>query len=128
MSLPVNIINVIERARKEDIYELVRLGLVPSAEVRFVEPRRRGSANSDTQQVLANLIPEVSVQTRSATFEDKELRQLYAMLYLAFKQRRSLLLVVMTGQTVRSLPFSLIRYLTSISCFKIPTSRIAHVA
>jgi hypothetical protein len=77
---PPSITAVVRRAVAAPVEELIDSGLVPSAEV------------------LARLAPRIAAQAVSAAYPDPGLRALMAGNYLAFRNRRSLLLTNLASQ------------------------------
>lgn len=77
---PPSIVAVVRRSVAAPVEELIDSGLVPSAEV------------------LARLAPRIAAQAVSAAYPDPELRALMAANYLAFRNRRSLLLTNLESQ------------------------------
>ncbi|MBN9415133.1 hypothetical protein ABS71_16260 [bacterium SCN 62-11] len=68
------------RSLRAPLEELVERGLVPSGEV------------------LARILPQLVAQLRASEFSDRALGRLYASIYQAFRQRRSLLLLNLQSQ------------------------------
>jgi hypothetical protein len=79
-AVPDAIRAVVRRAPAAPVEDLVTAGLVPSAEV------------------LAGLVPRVTAQAVGAAYPDPDLRALMAATYLAFRNRRSLLLTDLESQ------------------------------
>lgn len=79
-AMPRSVTASIARAQAAPLQDLVAAGAVPSAEV------------------LASLIPSVTAATVSATYPDSDLGALMAAGYLAFRRRRSLLLLDLQKQ------------------------------
>ncbi|GAA4944665.1 hypothetical protein [Actinoplanes utahensis] len=77
---PASVRAVVRRATAAPVEGLVAAGLVPSAEV------------------LAALVPRVTAQAVGAAYADPDLRALMAAHYLAFRNRRSLLLTDLESQ------------------------------
>jgi hypothetical protein len=78
--LPDRIRAIAIRAKAAPPEELIADGLVPSAEI------------------LAGLVPRIAAQTVAAGYPDPALRRIMAANYLAFRQRRSLLLTGLRSQ------------------------------
>lgn len=74
MCIPDTLHNKVRRALSASLDELVKLNLVPSAEL------------------LAKILPQISANVRSAQIEDPRLQRLDTGIYRAFRNRRSLLL------------------------------------
>ncbi|MFT7841605.1 hypothetical protein Q5530_36185 [Saccharothrix sp. BKS2] len=86
--VPPAIRRVVTRALAGTVEELVDAGAVPSAEV------------------LARLVPRIAATTTAAAYPDEALRTLVAATYLAFRNRRSLLLTDLRHQVrVDELPW-----------------------
>lgn len=87
-TIPVTIVKVLRRAWAAPIRELIDAGVVPSAEV------------------LAQLVPQLSAVIVAGNFEDESLGHLQAATYLAFRRRRSLLLLDLEKQVgISELPW-----------------------
>ncbi|MEU4620888.1 hypothetical protein AB0G04_13045 [Actinoplanes sp. NPDC023801] len=80
VAVPDPIRAVVRRATAAPVEDLVAAGLVPSAEV------------------LAGLVPRVTAQAVGAAYPDPDLSALMAANYLAFRNRRSLLLTDLESQ------------------------------
>jgi hypothetical protein len=78
--MPRAVCQRLRRCREGAVADLVEAGLIPSSEV------------------LARVLPQVSAGVRAAAFADPELRRLYGAVYVAFRTRRSLLLLNLEGQ------------------------------
>jgi hypothetical protein len=88
VALPATLVRKVERALEAPIEELVERRIVPSSEV------------------LARVLPQISSHVAAATFDDDELRDLFARTYAAFRRRRSLLLLDLQSQvTIGELPW-----------------------
>lgn len=86
--LPTTIVRKVERALEAPIEELVERRIVPSSEV------------------LARVLPQISSHVASATFDDDQLRDLYARTYAAFRRRRSVVLLNLESQvSIDELPW-----------------------
>ncbi len=79
-SIPESLAAKVRRATEAPIEQLIAKAIIPSADV------------------MAELLPQISSQVRSAAIEDLELRQLYGVSYKAFRRRRSLLLLNLERQ------------------------------
>jgi hypothetical protein len=78
--LPLAIVAKARRCLEAPIPSLVQQGLVPSGEV------------------LARVLPALTAQVRAEAVADPELRRVYQSVYVAFRWRRSLLLLDLEGQ------------------------------
>ncbi|RJL31374.1 hypothetical protein [Bailinhaonella thermotolerans] len=78
--IPPSIARVVRRAYAGTAEELIEAGVVPSAEV------------------LATLVPRIAAAATAAPYADDALRSLMAANYLAFRRRRSLLLLNLEHQ------------------------------
>lgn len=79
-AIPPSVRRKIDRCRKDAIEELTRRGLISSSEM------------------MATVLPQLTAGLHALGIEDPRLRQLYASIYRAFRQRRSLLLLNMESQ------------------------------
>lgn len=87
-SIPASLQRKIERSLNETIAVLVERGLITSGEA------------------LARVLPQMTADIRAAGIQDPQLRQLYAAIYRAFRQRRSLLLTNLEKQVqIEELPW-----------------------
>jgi hypothetical protein len=77
---PENLRLIVRRSVDAPVEQLVEMGIIPSAEV------------------LAKVIPQLTSQVKAAAIADPLLRRLYAAIYAAFRQRRSLLLLNLQSQ------------------------------
>jgi hypothetical protein len=77
---PPSVVDLVERATCATIEELLERRLVPSSES------------------LARLVPEIAAQAIATRFDDEPLRRVAATNYLAFRRRRSLLLLNLQSQ------------------------------
>lgn len=80
VSIPQTIQRKVERCLNETVDVLVENGLITSGEV------------------LASVLPQVTADIRALGIADTTLRRLYARIYRAFRQRRSLLLLTLEKQ------------------------------
>ncbi|MFN8609821.1 MAG: hypothetical protein U0931_19935 [Vulcanimicrobiota bacterium] len=78
--IPAFLLEKVERCLHASLEELVESGRIASGEV------------------LAKVVPQLISQLRAAEFEDPALGRLYAAIYRAFRQRRSLLLLNLQSQ------------------------------
>lgn len=78
--IPASLLGKVERCLHASLDHLVEKGSIPSGEV------------------LAKILPQLTSQLRAAEFEDPALGRLYAAIYRAFRQRRSLLLLNLESQ------------------------------
>ena len=78
--IPLALLEKLDRCLHASLEELVESGRIPSGEV------------------LAKILPQLTSQLRAAEFEDPALGRLYAAIYRAFRQRRSLLLLNLQSQ------------------------------
>lgn len=79
-AIPQSVRRKIDRCLRDSIEELMRRGLISSAEM------------------MARVLPQVTSGMHSLGIEDPSLRQLYAAIYRAFRRRRSLLLLNLESQ------------------------------
>jgi hypothetical protein len=87
-AIPRTLVRKVERSREAPIENLVADGIIPSSEV------------------LARVLPQITSHVASAPFADPTLRDLYARIYSAFRQRRSLLLLNLAHQVrIEELPW-----------------------
>jgi hypothetical protein len=86
--IPVSIQRKVERCCNDMVTLLLERGLIPSGEV------------------LAQVLPQMSSDVRSAGFVDAALRSVYAATYRAFRNRRSVLLLNLQHQVqIEELPW-----------------------
>ncbi|MCB9654415.1 MAG: hypothetical protein H6729_09840 [Deltaproteobacteria bacterium] len=86
--IPASLRAKVLRCLEAPVATLVERGLVPSSEA------------------LARLVPVITANVRAAAITDPELRRVYAAVYMAFRQRRSLLLLDLESQVrLRELPW-----------------------
>ena len=78
--VPACLLSKLERCLHASLQELVERGVIGSGEV------------------LARVLPQMVSQLRAAEFEDDSLGRLFAAIYRAFRQRRSLLLLDLKSQ------------------------------
>lgn len=78
--VPPALLSKVERCLRAPLQDLVERGLIPSGEV------------------LAKILPQLVSQLRAGEFADPALGRLYAAIYQAFRDRRSLLLVDLQSQ------------------------------
>lgn len=78
--VPASVHRKVQRCLAAPLQELVRLGVVTSAEV------------------LATLVPQITARLRAEAMVDEACGRLYAAIYAAFRQRRSLLLLNLARQ------------------------------
>jgi hypothetical protein len=105
--IPDSIRDVVRRATAGRVDELLRAGVLPSAEV------------------LAELVPQIAAETTAATYRDTGLRRLMAANYRAFRNRRSLLLLDLQHQ-VRLTELPWVRALNPYRQFGDDTRHEAH--
>lgn len=79
-AIPRSVRRKIDRCMRDSIEELTRRGLISSSEM------------------MAGVLPQLTSGLHSLGIEDPGLRQLYASIYRAFRQRRSLLLLNLESQ------------------------------
>ena len=86
--VPPALLSKVERCLRAPLPELVRRGLIRSGEV------------------LARILPQLVAQLRAGEFADPALGRLYASIYRAFRNRRSLLLLDLQSQvSLEELPW-----------------------
>ncbi len=78
--MPSHLVRKAARALQAPVRELVERGIIGSAEV------------------LAGVLPQVTAQVLAAGFDDPQLQALYGQVYVAFRRRRSLLLLNLEHQ------------------------------
>ncbi len=78
--LPEKLTDRLARCLDAPVEVLIERGIIPSGEV------------------LAEVIPQITSQAAAAAIEDPDLRRLYRAIYLAFRRRRSLLLLNLEHQ------------------------------
>lgn len=87
-SIPASLQRKVERSLNETIAVLIERGLITSGEA------------------LARVLPQMTADIRASGIQDPQLRQLYAAIYRAFRQRRSLLLTNLEKQVqIEELPW-----------------------
>lgn len=79
-AVPPSLLKKLRRSLAAEVPVLVEAGVIPSAET------------------LAQVIPQITAQVRSAGIGDPALRRLYQAIYGAFRRRRSLLLLNLESQ------------------------------
>lgn len=88
ITIPAYLQRKIERCRNDTVAVLVEQGLITSGEV------------------LAKVLPRITSEIRAAGISDASLRQLYTAIYIAFRRRRSLLLLNLEKQIqIEELPW-----------------------
>jgi hypothetical protein len=88
VAVPDSFVRKVERALEAPIEELIERRVVPSSEV------------------LADVLPQITSHVAAGAFDDPKLRDLYARIYAAFRQRRSLLLLNLEHQVqITELPW-----------------------
>jgi len=106
VDVPPAIVRKARRALEAPIDELVARHIVPSSEV------------------LARLVPQISSHVAAASFDDAQLRALYAQVYAAFRRRRSLLLLNLEHQVgIEELPW--VRGIEPMKVSSLATRQIA---
>lgn len=104
--IPAALLEKVERCLHASLEELVESGRIPSGEV------------------LAKILPQLTSQLRAAEFQDPALGRLYAAIYRAFRQRRSLLLLDLQSQVrLEELP-----WVQAIESFRVQTNTCQLVA
>lgn len=104
--VPERLLAKVERALLAPVAELVERGIIGSAEV------------------LALVLPQLTAQIAAAGLDDPQARDLFARTYVAFRQRRSLLLLNLEHQvTLDELPW--VSALQSFRCHDSSTARNA---
>lgn len=78
--IPASVVRKLRRSLEAPVEDLVRMAIIPSAEV------------------LGVVLPQMTSQIRAAGISDPDLRRLYAATYAAFRRRRSLLLLNLEHQ------------------------------
>ncbi len=87
--IPARLVADVDRARIGSLDELVARGVVPSADV------------------LATLVPRVAAAATAAAIDDPVQRRLFGAVYVAFRARRSLLLLDLASQVrLEELPWA----------------------